>query len=105
MTSRQFPLTVDGLTHASSVMPLDSCNDAEFGTVTTELEPLNCNALPNLPVVAHVVLAAVPLLPLPDASVTEVPDPSSNPYAATKPDGAAGVVRVAVFDGWLVLPA
>ena len=31
----------------------------------------------------------VPLFPLPDASVTVVPDPSSNAYAATRPDEAA----------------
>ena len=69
-----------------------------IGTVTNELEPLNCSALPNLPAVLHVLFATVPLLPFPDASVTAVPDPSSNPYAATKPDGAAGVVALAVFE-------
>ena len=42
-----------------------------------------------MPDVDQVVLAIVPLLPFPDASVTVVPDPSSNPYAATKPRDAA----------------
>ena len=60
--------------------------------------PLNCNALPNLPAAAQVAFAIVPVLPFPDPSVTAAPDPSSNPNAATKPDGpvGAGVVAVAV---------
>ena len=41
------------------------------------------------PVAAQVAFAIVPLFPFPDASVTVVPDPSSNPYAATSPDGLA----------------
>ena len=67
------------------------------GIVTSELVPLNCNALPYLPDVAQVAFVIVPLLPFPDASVTVVPDPSSNPYAATSPDGPAGVVMLATF--------
>jgi hypothetical protein len=82
-------LTVEGSTHASNVIPLDSCNDAELGTVTTELVPLNFNAPPNFPAVLQVVFATVPLFPFPDASVTVVPDPSSNPYAATRAGGSA----------------
>jgi hypothetical protein len=42
-----------------------------------------------LPDADHVALVIVPLFPFPDASVTVVPDPSSNPYAATNPDDAA----------------
>ena len=91
-------MTVDGSTHASNVIPLDSCNDAEFGIVTTELVPLKLNAPPNFPAVDQVVFATVPLFPFPDASVTVVPDPSSNPYAATRPDGAAEVVTLAVLE-------
>ena len=56
--------------------------------------PLNCSALPYLPVVAQVVFETVPVLPLPDASVTVVPDPSSNPYAATRPDGPVAAAQV-----------
>ncbi len=67
-----------GLTHASSVIPLDSCSEAEFGIVTSALVPLNCSASPYLPDVDQVALVIVPLLPFPDASVTVVPDPSSN---------------------------
>ena len=66
--------------------------------MTSALVPLNCSALPYLPAVAQVAFVIVPLLPFPDASVTVVPDPSSNPYAATSPDGAAGVVALAVFE-------
>ena len=57
--------------------------------MTRALVPLNCNALPNLPAVDQVALLIVPLLPFPDASVTVVPGPSSNAYAATRLDGAA----------------
>ena len=98
MTSRQLPLTVLGLTHASRVMPVVRCSAAASGIVTSALDPLNCSALPYLPVAAQVVLVTVPVLPLPDWSVTVVPDPSSNPYAATKPEPvAAGVVALAVL--------
>src|ERR1700744_2984454 len=93
MTSRQLAFTVDGLTHASSVIPLESCSEAELGIVTTELVPLNDSASPNLPAVDHVALLMVPLFPLPEASVTVVPEPSLNPYAATRPEVAASATR------------
>src|SRR5215831_542134 len=60
--------------------------------VTSELVPLKERALPYLPVAAHVVFAAVPLLPLAEASLIVVTAPSSNAYAATRP----GVAEVAV---------
>src|SRR5215813_9804878 len=82
-------VTAEGLTHASSVIPLDSCSEAALGTVTTAFVPLNDSALPYLPDVAQVAPVIVPVFPLPDASVTIVPDPSSNPYAATTPVVAA----------------
>ena len=82
-------MTVDGSTHASSVIPVVRCSDAASGIVTSALVPLNFSAPPYLPVVAHVALVSVPVLPFPDASVTVVPDPSSNPYAATNPGAAA----------------
>src|SRR5262249_45014756 len=88
MTSRHLALTVEGLTHASSVIALDRCTEAAWGMVISALVPLNCNALPYLPE-AHVAFVIVPLLPLPDTSVTVVPDPSSNPNAATSPGVAA----------------
>ena len=98
-------LTAEGLTHASSVIPVDSCSWAALGTETSALPPLNCSALPNFPVAAHVAFEMVPLWPLPDASATVVPDPSSNAYAATSPDGPAGVVALAVLEYVLRLPA
>ncbi len=73
-----------GFTHASSVIALDRCSEAESGTVTRELVPLKLNARPYLPA-TQAVFATDPLLPLPDASDTVDPDPSSNPNAATKP--------------------
>src|SRR5262245_44386125 len=75
---------VVGNTHASSVMPVVSCSEAAFGTVTCALVPLNTSALPNLPA-AQVVPLAVPLLFSPEPSRIAVPAPSSNPYAATRP--------------------
>src|SRR5689334_13374007 len=65
-------------------MPVVSCSDGAFGTVTFALVPLNTSALPNLPVV-QVVPLEVPLLFCPEASRIAVPVPSSNPYAATRP--------------------
>ena len=68
-----------GKTHASSVIAVVSRSDGASGMVTCELVPLNTSALPNLPAVDHVVPLATPLLLLPEASPTAVPDPSSNP--------------------------
>ncbi len=66
--------------------------------LTSVLVPLNWIALPYSPVVAQVPFATVPLLPLPEASVTVVPEPSSNPYAATRPGRRGGRRAVAVFE-------
>ena len=70
--------TVVGLTHASSVSPLESCSEAELGIVTSALVPLNDSASPYLPEGDHVAFEIVPLLVFPDRSVTVVPEPSSN---------------------------
>src|SRR5206468_13033752 len=71
--------------------------------VTKALVPLNVKAFPYLPEVVHVAPLIVPLFPLPDASFTTVPLPSSNPYAATRLGigvgdgiGVGGAVAVAV---------
>jgi len=77
---------------------VDSCSEAALGTLTRALVPLNCSALPYLPVAAQAAFVIVPVFPLPDASATVVPYPSSNAYAATSPLGAAGVVALAVFE-------
>ena len=47
--------------------------------LTRALLPLNCSALPYLPVAAQVVFETVPVLPFPEASVTVNPEPSLNP--------------------------
>src|SRR6516162_9338278 len=59
--------------------------------VTKALVPLKVNAFPYLPEVVHVAPLIVPLFPLPDASFTTVPLPSSNPYAATRAGAGDGV--------------
>src|SRR5262249_29289383 len=84
MTSRQLDVTTAGFTHASSVIPVVRCSEAESGIETRALVPLKESASPNLPDVVHVALVIVPVLPFPEASATDVPDPSSNPYAATR---------------------
>ena len=70
--------------------------------VTNALVPLNVKALPYLHEVVHVAPLIVPLFPLPDASLTTVPLPSLNPYAATRPsvgDGVGVAVGIAVGVG------
>ena len=52
-------------------------SEVESATVTQLLTPLNDNALPNFPAVDQVVLATVPAFPLPEASATVEPVPSS----------------------------
>src|SRR5262249_16196133 len=90
-------VTVDGFTHASSVIPVVRCSDAASGTDTNDDVPLNDNADPNFPDPDHVAPLIVPLLPFPEESPTVVPDPSPNEYAATRPDDAACVAVVKVF--------
>ena len=48
-------------------------------TVTQSLIPSNDSALPYLPLAVRVAPEIVPLLPLPEASVTVVPDASLKP--------------------------
>jgi hypothetical protein len=65
--------------------------------VTKAFVPLNVKALPYFPEVVQVAPVIVPLFPLPDTSLTTVPLPSLNPYAAIKPDtGVVVGVGVAV---------
>src|SRR4051812_37744922 len=89
--SRQLAFVAVLSTHASSVIADVRWSDAESGIVTRELVPLKLSALPNFPAADHVAFAAVPFWPLPDASPTAEPDPSSKPYAATRPGVAAEV--------------
>ena len=87
-----------GLTQASSVMPVVNLSDGASGIVTMALLPLNTSAFPNLPVAVHVAFAIVPVLPLPEMSLTVVPEPSSNEYAATRLGLVDKVVAVATFE-------
>ena len=77
ITSRQALETVAGSTQASRVIPLESCSELELAIVTRLEEPLNDNADPYLPALDQVAPEIVPPLPLPEASLTVVPDPSS----------------------------
>ena len=87
-----------GLTHASSVIPALSCNEAELGTFTRALVPLNTSAPPNLPALVQVAFEIVPVFPFPEESPTDGPDLSSNEYAATNPAVAARVLADVVFE-------
>jgi len=55
---------------------------------------LKLKALPYLPEVVHVAPVIVPLFPLPDKSLTTVPLPSLNPYAAIKLGGGGAGLTV-----------
>src|SRR3974390_186690 len=105
MTSRHALLTTVGSTHASKVIAVVNCSDAALPIVTTALEPLNVSALPYLPELLQIAPLTVPLFPLPDASLTVVPLPSLNPYAATNPVDAARVVALATGEYPLRFPA
>src|SRR4051794_1910727 len=78
------PLIAVGLTHASSVIPPVRSNEAESGTLTQLLTPLNDTALPNFPVADHVALASVPLFPRPLMSAGGGPGPSLTPHPPTR---------------------
>src|ERR1700704_6608532 len=77
-----------GNTHASSVMPEVRCSEALCGTVTMPL-PLNASAPPKRPCAVRVTPEPrVPVLLLPEASLTATPLVSLNAQAATRPAGA-----------------
>src|SRR5215470_1911080 len=105
MTSCHVLVTFVGFTHASRVIPVVRCKEAESLIVTRELVPLNTSAFPYFPPVVHVVFDNVPLLPLPEMSFTTVPVSSSKLYAATRPEIVARVVAVAVLEYGLKFPA
>src|SRR5215831_899353 len=92
MRSLQALPTRTGFTHASNVIPVLKCNDAESFTVTSEVEPLKTSALPYLPFVVQFAVLKVPRLVFPDESATFVPVPSSNEYEAMRPGIGAGKV-------------
>src|SRR3954463_14202634 len=61
------------------------CNVAPLPTSTKEVLPLNDSALPARPPAIQLAPLSVPVLLFPDASAVVEPDPSLNPYAATRP--------------------
>ena len=77
ITSRQAFETVEGFTHASSVIAEVSCREAVLGMSTRWVVPLNESAPLNLPEVVQVAPTIEPVLLLPEASVTVVPEPWS----------------------------
>src|SRR5215467_14584284 len=66
--------------------------------MTTFAAPLNTRALPYRPPVVHVAFESVPENWFADASTVLVPDPSSNPKAATKVGSLAIVVTLTLFE-------
>ena len=76
--------------------------------MTFALVPSNTSAPPYRPAVVHVAPLIVPVLLFPDASVTVGPEPSLNPYAATRPvtgGGGLNVVALATSEYPLRFPA
>ena len=99
------PPSAVGRTHASTVT-LPTSSDAASGTVTQSFTPSKFSAAPYFPAATRVAPEIVPALPVPERSVTDVPDPSLNEYAATSPVGAvAETVAPASFEGGPRLPA
>src|SRR3989442_1171153 len=84
-TQRQAVPSALGLTHASRVIPVVRSSEAESGIVTRLDVPLNESAPPKWPALDQDVVETLPALPVPEASATVVPLPSSNEYAATRP--------------------
>ena len=75
MTSRQVRLTPAGLTHASSVIRVVSRNDGASGIVTRAFDAVERERVAELArSSSRSLFAIVPVLPLPDASATVVPD-------------------------------
>src|SRR3954466_11222790 len=60
------------------------------GRSTRELVPLKLSALPYLPAV-HLAPTIVPVLPLPDAFASVVPEPACSEYAATRRPAASAL--------------
>ena len=67
-----------GLIHADNVIADDNPSDADAGTCTKLLDPLNDIAPPYRPCVDHDAPCTEPVFPFPDTSATDDPDPASN---------------------------
>ena len=75
-----------------------NCSAAGLPSSTKSFTPSNNTAPAFRPAPHAAPFVNVPVNPLPDASAADVPDPSLNAYAATRPDVGAGVVAVAVAE-------
>ena len=73
------------LARADGAQLVGTASDGESAMVTRDVEPSKLSALPNLPEAVQVAPAIVPVLPAPELSAAVAPDPSSKPYAATRP--------------------
>ena len=60
------------------------------------MTPSKLNADPNRPAAFHAGPETEPALPFPDESAAVVPEPASNPYAATRPEEPELWTNVAV---------
>src|SRR5947209_1137505 len=98
----QSVLAAAGRTQASTVIPVVRWRSVLSATVTQALVPLNARASPYFPAVDHVAFESVPVRPFPVASAVVTPEPSSNPYAATRP-GTATLLTVTVTDADVVV--
>src|SRR6185295_14181371 len=83
------PLSDEGLTHASSVMPVDRSSGLAVVsvTVTQSSTPSNRSAPPIFPAATRTAWRIVPLCAEGDESIAVVPVGSSKPSASTSPDG------------------
>ena len=89
-TLRQVEPSATGLIHASIVIPVVRSSSGASGIVTMLEEPLKDSAPPYLPAAVQAAFTIVPVFPLPEASATLAPEPSSNEYAATGVLGGGG---------------
>src|SRR5262245_8915953 len=108
MIVRQPVCDAVGLIHAASVIAeVTELSDVDEGTCTMLATPSKFSPPPYLPA-TQVAPVIVPVLPFPEASTTDVPEPASKVYAATRPDGGGGAVPVvpeATLEKPLTLPA
>src|SRR6266566_8523114 len=98
------PVTADGATQASSVMPVVSWSEDELGMLTMLLDPLNERAPPLRPLETQVALEMLPLFPLPDVSWSVLPLPWLKLYSATSPVLLVGITCTLTLTGVEVAP-
>src|ERR1700741_4086508 len=105
MIAVRHPATVEGRTDADRVIWLVRSKLGASGIDTESLKPSNDSAPRSWPPVGdHVAPEIVPLLPRPDASLTDPPAPSLKPHEPTNPEGV-GSFAVIVVDAVPVVRA